>query len=115
MFVRLPHNDRNVEAIPRVVYTNILLLDVGRRTGRVGIQQVPELGMVEDEPAVVADGRVPLYAGAEALLSRGHPFFVFTGAPRQRSIRRRVLLCLNSPSLEHAVPTPPWYVQRPQG
>ena len=38
--------------------------------------------MVEDEPAVVADGRVPLYAGAEALLSRGHPFFLCLRAPR---------------------------------
>ena len=106
------HDDRNVEAIPRVVHRNILLLDVGRRTGRVRIQQVPELGMVEDEPAVVADGRVALRARAEALLPRGHPFFMFAGAPRQRSIRRRVLLCLNSPSLEHAVPTPRWDVQR---
>ena len=112
MFVRLPHNDRNVEAIPRIFFTNVLLLDVGRRTGRVGIQQVPELRVVEDEPAVVADGRVALRAGAEALLSRGHPFFVFAGAPRQRFLRRRVLLCFNSPHFEHAVPTPPWYVQR---
>ena len=91
MFVGLPYNNRNVEAIPRIVFTNVLLLDVGRRTGRVGIQQVPELGMVEDEPAVVADGRVPLYAGAEALLPRRHPFFVFAGAPRQPFLRRRVL------------------------
>ena len=91
MFVRLPHNDRNVKAIPRIVYTNILLLDVGRRTGRVRIQQVPERRVVEDEPAVVADGRVALGAGAEALLAGGHPWFMFAGAPRQRSIRRRVL------------------------
>ena len=75
MFVGLPHNDRNVEPIPRIVHRNSLPLDVGRRTGRVGVEQVPELGMVEDEPAVVADGRVPLYAGAEALLPRGHLFF----------------------------------------
>ena len=33
--------------------------------------------MVEDEPAVVADGGVALRAGAEALLSRRHPFFMF--------------------------------------
>ena len=76
------------------------------------IEQVPELGVVEDEPAVVADGRVPLGAGAEALLSRGHPFLMFLCASRQPFLRRRVLLCLNSPSLEHAVPTPRWDVQR---
>ena len=63
------------------------------------IQQVLEGRMVEDEPAVVADGRVALRAGAEALLSRRHPFFVFAGAPRQPFRRRRVLLCLNSPHL----------------
>ena len=98
-FVGLPHNDRNVEAIPRIVHRNILLLDVGRRTGRMGVEQVPERRVVEDEPAVVADGRVALRAGAEALLSRRHPFFVFAGAPRQPFRRRRVLLCLNSPHL----------------
>jgi len=74
MFVRLPHNDRNVKPVSRIVHRNILLLDVGRRTGRVRIQQVPERRVVEDEPAVVADGRVALRARAEALLSRRHPF-----------------------------------------
>ena len=91
MFVGLPHNNRHVEAIPRIFFTNGLLLDVGRRTGRVRIQQVPELGMVEDEPAVVADGRVPLYALSQALLAGRHPFFMFAGAPRQPFLRRRVL------------------------
>ncbi len=77
MFVGLPHNDRNVEAIPRIFFTNSLLLDVGRRTGRVRIQQVPELRVVEEQLAVVADGGVPLYAGAEALFAGRHPFFMF--------------------------------------
>ena len=77
MFVGLPHNDRHVEAIPRIVHRNILLLDVGRRTGRVRIQQVPELRVVEQQLAVVADGRVSLDARAEALFPRGHPFFLF--------------------------------------
>ena len=81
MFVRPPHYDRNVKPVPRVVDRNSLLLDVGRRTGRVRIQQVPELGMVEDEPAVVADGRVALGAGAEALFSRRH-LFLWLRAPR---------------------------------
>ena len=78
--MRPSHDHGNVEPVSRIVFTNSLFLDVGRRTRRVRIQQVPELGMVEDEPAVVADGRVPLGAGAEALFSRGHPFFVFAGA-----------------------------------
>ena len=74
MFVGLPHNHGNVKAIPRVVHRHVLLLDVGRRTGRVGVEQVPEGWVVEDEPAVVADGRVSLYARAEALFSCRHPF-----------------------------------------
>ena len=99
IFVGLPHNDRNVEAIPRIFFTNSLLLDVGRRTGRVGIQQVPELRMVEDEPAVVADGRVALRAGAEALLPRRH-LFLWLRAPRgSRFFVDASFLCLNSPHL----------------
>ena len=81
IFVRPSHNDRDVEPIPRIFFTNVLLLDVGRRTGGVGIQQVPELRMVEDEPAVVADGRVALGARAEALLPCGH-LFLWLRAPR---------------------------------
>ena len=81
IFVRLPHNDRNVKAIPRIVFTNSLFLDVGRRTGGVGIQQVPERRVVEDEPAVVADGRVALRALPQALLA-GHVVFGLTGLPR---------------------------------
>ena len=74
MFVGLPHNHWNVEAIPRIFFTNSLLLDVGRFTSSVGIQQVLERRMVEQQLAVVADRRVALRAGAAALFSCRHPF-----------------------------------------
>ena len=40
---------------------------------------------------VVADRRVPLGAGAEALFPRRHLLFMFAAAPRQPFLRRRVL------------------------
>ena len=55
--------------------------------------------MVEDEPAVVADGRVPLYARAEALLPCGHFVFMLAGAPLQPFFVGASFLCLNSPHL----------------
>ena len=74
---------RNVEAIPRVVFTVTVSFSTWG-DGQVACESSKSLncGWSNNRCAVVAGGRVALGAGAEALLSRRHFVWACVGARR---------------------------------